>query len=81
MYVSLRARKKLICVWTQVAVRDRLFEFSTADISAPTLDVLCLFNFSILFYRSPQKDALESPISDNYFNFALLSLWNLLFYF
>ena len=46
-----------------------------------TLDVLSFSNFSILFYWSPQKDASESPISGIYFNFALPSLWNLLFNF
>ena len=46
-----------------------------------TLDVLCIFNFRLFTARSPSKDALESAISDIYFNFALPSLWNLLFNF
>ena len=45
------------------------------------LDVLCIFNFRLFTARSPSKDALESAISDIYFNFALPSLWNLLFNF
>ena len=46
-----------------------------------TLDVLCFFNFQFFTARSPSKDALESTISDTHFNFALPSLWNLLFNF
>ena len=38
------------------------------------LDVLCFFNFRFFTARSPSKDALESAISDTYFNFALPSL-------
>ena len=45
------------------------------------LDVLSFFNFRFFIARSPSKGALEFPISDTYFNFALLSLCNLLFYF
>ena len=32
------------------------------------LDVLCFYNFSLLFYSTPQKDALQSPIHKNISN-------------
>ena len=53
-----------------------------ATLASPTW-IRCNFWFNVylLFYCSPQKDDLESPISDNYLNFALLRLWNLLFNF
>ena len=37
------------------------------------LDVICFFNFRFFTARSPSKDALESSISDTYFNFAMES--------
>ena len=46
-----------------------------------TLDVLCFFIWTFFHCYSTSKDASESPISNAYFNFALLSLWNLLSFF